>query len=138
MPALGKREAQKALAEKVTAFVHGEEASERAQKITENLFAGKIKDLSEKDLKEIFTDSSVVKLENFSAEAGLNVVDFIVQANVSDSKRQAREDIQNGAIELNGNKIMEIDYTVSKKDLLFSQYIIAKRGKRDYKFIEIE
>ena len=130
-----KREAQKALAEKVTAFVHGEEASERAQKITENLFAGKIKDLSEKDLKEIFTDSSVVKLENFSAEAGLNVVDFIVQANVSDSKRQAREDIQNGAIELNGNKIMEIDYTVSKKDLLFSQYIIAKRGKRDYKFI---
>ena len=79
------------------------------------MFAGKIKDLDEKDLKEIFTDLSVAKLENFSAEAGLNVVDFIVQANVSDSKRQAREDIQNGAIELNGNKIMEIDYTVSKK-----------------------
>ena len=131
-----KREAQRTLAEKVTAFVHGEEASERAQKITENLFSGKIKDLDEKDLKEIFTDSSVVKLETMPSE-GMNVVDFIVQAKVSDSKRQAREDIQNNAIELNGNKITEIDYAVSQKDLLFGQYIIAKRGKRDYKFISL-
>ena len=130
-----KREAQKVLAEKVTAFVHGEDASESARKITENLFTGKIKDLSEKDLKEIFTDSSVVKLENFSAEAGLNIIDFLVQAKVSDSKRQAREDIQNKAIELNGSKVAEIDYLVSQKDFLFGQYIIAKRGKRDYKFI---
>ena len=132
-----KREAQKVLAKEVTIFVHGEEASKRAQKITENLFAGKIKDLDEKDLKEIFTDSSVVKLENFPAEAGLNIVDFLVQAKVSDSKRQTREDIQNKAIEINGSKITETDYLVSQKDLLFGQYLIAKRGKRDYKFISL-
>ena len=111
----GKREAQKALAEKVTAFVHGEDACQRAQKITENLFAGKIKDLDEKDLKEIFTDSSVVKLENFSAENGLNAVDFIVQAKCVGFQTPSPEDIQNSAIELNGNKITEIDYLVSQK-----------------------
>ena len=125
----GKREAQKVLAKEVTIFVHGEEASKRAQKITENLFAGKIKDLDEKDLKEIFTDSSVVKLENFPAEAGLNIVDFLVHAKVADSKRQTREDVQNKAIEINGNKITETDYLVSQKDLLFGQYLIAKRGR---------
>ncbi len=129
-----KREAQKALAEKVTAFVHGEEASERAQKITENLFAGKIKDLDEKDLEQIFSDSSVKKLEKVE---GLNIVDLLVLSETVSSKRQAREDIQNKAIELNGSKISEIDYLVSQKDFLFGQYLIAKRGKRDYKFIEI-
>ena len=112
----------------MTVFVHGEEASERAQKITENLFSGKIKDLDEKDLKEIFTDSSVVKLETMPSE-GMNVVDFIVQAKVSDSKRQAREDIQNNAIELNGNKITEIDYLVSQKDFLIRP--ISNRQKRE-------
>lgn len=133
-----KREAQKSLAKEVTAFVHGEEPCERAQKITENLFAGKIKDLDEKDLKEIFTDSSVVKLENFSAEAELNIIDFLVQAKATDSKRQTREDIQNSAIELNGGKVLETNYLVSKKDFLYDKYIIVKRGNKDYKFIEIK
>lgn len=132
-----KREAQKSLAKELTAFVHGEESCERAQKITENLFTGKIKDLDEKDLKEIFTDSSIVSLENFPT-VGLNVLDFLVQAKATDSKRQAREDIQNNAIELNGGKVLETDYLVSKKDFLYDKYIIVKRGKRDYKFIEIK
>ena len=58
-----------------------------------------------------------------------------MSAKIVDSKRQAREDVQNNAIEINGEKITEVDYIVSQKDLLFGQYIIAKRGKRDYKFI---
>ena len=127
-----KREAQKALADKVTAFVHGEEASERARKITGNLFDGKIKDLDEKDLKEIFTDSSVIRLEK--AE-DIKVVDFLMLVKVVDSKRQAREDVQNKAVELNGQKISDLNYLVSKKDFLFGKYIVAKRGKKDYKFI---
>lgn len=132
-----KREAQKSLAKEVTAFVHGEESRDRAQKITENLFIGKIKDLDEKDLKEIFIDSSIVSLENFPTE-GLNVLDFLVQAKATDSKRQAREDVQNNAIELNGGKVLETDYVVSQKDFLYDKYIIVKRGKKDYKFIEIK
>lgn len=130
-----KREAQKALAENVTIFVHSETAFKNAKKISENLFGGKIKDLSENDLKQIFSDSSVKKLEKVE---GLNVVDLLVLSELVSSKRQAREDVQNGAIELNGSKIAEIDYAVSQKDLLFGKYIIAKRGKRDYKFIEIK
>ena len=130
-----KKEAQKALAKEITIFVHGDVAFKNAENISENLFGGKIKDLSEQDLKQIFSDSSVKKLEKVE---GLNIVDLLVLSDTVSSKRQAREDIQNGAIELNGNRITQIDYVVSQKDLLFGQYIIAKRGKRDYKFIEIK
>ena len=129
-----KREAQKALAKEVTTFTHNESAFKNAEKISDNLFGGKIKDLSESDLKQIFTDSSVVKLENFSSE-GMNVIDLIVDSKIVDSKRQAREDVQNNAIELNGEKINDINYLVVKKDLLFGNYLVAKRGKRDYRFV---
>jgi len=129
-----KREAQKALAKEVTTFVHGEEAFKNAEKISENLFGGKIRDLSESDLKQIFTDSSVIKLEKIN---DVNIADFLVSAKVTDSKRQAREDVQNNAIEINGEKVTDLNYLVGEKDLLFGKHIITKRGKRDYKFISL-
>jgi len=129
-----KREAQKALAKEVTTFVHGKESFKNAEKISENLFGGKIKDLSENDLKQIFTDSSVVKLEKIN---DVNIADFLVSAKVVDSKRQAREDIQNKAVEINGEKITDLNYIVGEKDFIFGRYLIAKRGKRDYKFISL-
>jgi len=129
-----KREAQKALAKEVTTFVHGEESFKNAEKISENLFGGKIRDLSENDLKQIFTDSSVVKLEKIDE---INIADFLVLAKVVDSKRQAREDIKNNAIEINGGKITDLNYIFGERNLLFGKYIIAKRGKRDYKFISL-
>jgi len=129
-----KREAQKALAEEMTTFVHGEEAFKNAEKISENIFGGKIKDLSESDLKQIFTDSSAVKLEKMD---DVNIVDLLVSAKVVDSKRQAREDVQNNAIEINGEKITDLNYIVGEKNFLFGRYLIAKKGKRDYKFISL-
>ena len=107
-----KREAQKALAKEITIFVHGDAAFKNAEKISENLFGGKIKDLNEQDLEQIFSDSSVKKLEKVE---GLNIVDLLVLSDTVSSKRQAREDIQNGAIELNGEKISDLNYTIGKK-----------------------
>lgn len=129
-----KREAQKTLAKEATVFVHGEDAFKNAQKISENLFGGKIEDLSESDLKQIFSDSSVVKLEKLDET---NIVDFSVLTGVAPSKRQAREDVQNNAIEINGAKITDQNYLVGEKDFLFGKYLIAKRGKKDYKFVAI-
>ena len=130
-----KREAQKALAKEITTFTHGEIAFKNAEKISENIFRGKIKDLSESDFKQIFTDSSVVKLEDLPKE-GMNIVDLLITSKIVDSKRQAREDVQNNAIELNGEKINDTNYLVAKKDLLFGNYLIVKRGKRDYSFVK--
>ena len=133
-PRQKKREAQKALAKEITIFVHGDVAFKNAENISENLFSGKIKDLNEQDLEQIFSDSSVKKLEKVE---GLNIVDLLVLSDTVSSKRQAREDIQNGAIELNGEKNQRFKLHHRQKDLLFGKYIIAKRGKRVYKFIEI-
>lgn len=46
------REAQKALAENVTKFIHGEAALKDAIRISKALFSGDLKSLSAKELKE--------------------------------------------------------------------------------------
>jgi len=127
-----KREAQKALAREMTKFVHGEKAVERAEKISQLLFYGKVKELSADDLKEVFSGAGVKEVAKFE---NMPIADFLVAAKVVDSKRQAREDAENKAIEINGEKVPGMDFSVDKKDLLGGKYILVKRGKRDYHFV---
>jgi len=129
-----KREAQKVLAREMTRFVHGENAVERAEKISQSLFYGKIKELGGEELKEVFSGSAVKEMAKFEEAP---VADFLVSAEVVDSKRQAREDVENKAIEINGEKISELEYKVSKKDTMQGKYILVKRGKKDYHFIKL-
>jgi len=135
-----KREAQKALAREVTKFVHGEESVSRAEKISPLLFYGKVRELGKKELQEVFSGSAVKEFGNFAdcRIAELPIAEFLVSAKVVDSKRQAREDVENKAIEINGEKIAELDYKVSRKDALQGKYILVKRGKKDYHFILVK
>ncbi|MDI6717876.1 MAG: tyrosine--tRNA ligase [Patescibacteria group bacterium] len=130
-----KRLAQKELAKELAIFVHGEKSLKTVQKISEHLFEGKIKNLNKNEIEQIFSGVEKKEIEKFDK---INVVDFLVLAEISSSKRQAREDIESKAIEINGVKITDINYIVKIKDFLFDKYIIAKRGKKDYNFILIK
>ena len=69
----------------------------------------------------------------------MTVVDFLASLawKTPLSKRQAREDIESGAIEISGKKISDVDALLSNDDILFNTYIIVKRGKKNYHFVEI-
>ncbi|MEC1592626.1 tyrosine--tRNA ligase [Bacillus spizizenii] len=124
-----KREAQKRLAEEVTALVHGREALEQAINISQALFSGNIKELSAEDVKVGFKD--VPSMEADSSQE-LSLVDVLVQSKLSPSKRQAREDIQNGAVYINGERQTEINYILSSEDRIEGQFTVLRRGKKKY------
>lgn len=126
------REAQKTLAAEMTRLVHGEAALEQAVRITEALFKGDLKALTVAEMKDAFKDVPTAEM----AKENVNLVDFIVTAKVSPSKRQAREDIQNGAISLNGEKVQDLDYTVDAKDRLDDAFTIVRRGKKNYTMVQ--
>lgn len=126
------REAQKTLAAEMTRLVHGEAALEQAVRITEALFKGDLKALTVAEMKDAFKDVPTAEM----AKEDVNIVDFIVAAKVSPSKRQAREDIQNGAISFNGEKVQDIDYTVDEKDRLDDAFTIVRRGKKNYTMVQ--
>ena len=92
------RKAQKALAEEMTRLIHSEESLQQAIKISQALFSGDVKNLSAAKIKQGFKD-----VPSFNAEDLVgNLVDLLVAAKISPSKRQAREDITNGAVTVNG------------------------------------
>jgi len=124
-----KKLAQKTLALEVTKLVHGETAAEQAEKISQALFYGKIKSLTLKELETAFQD---VPSFTFKSITKIPLVDLLVKASVSSSKRQAREDIQNKIININGQIFNQIDQTISRSTCLYKKYLVVKRGKKNY------
>ena len=59
---------------------------------------------------------------------------FLLQQKLSPSKRQAREDVTNGAVSINGERVTETDYVVSEKDRIEGQFTVIRRGKKKYLF----
>lgn len=127
-----KRLAQKVLAKEVVSLVHGPEAYQQALKITESLFSGNIQELSVSELMQGLGD---VPNYQVSSEDSLNLVDILVTAGVSPSKRQAREDVTNGAIYINGERIQDLDYQLDQKDRLEGQLTVIRRGKKKYSIL---
>ncbi|MBG9657221.1 tyrosine--tRNA ligase [Cytobacillus firmus] len=127
------RKAQKALAEEMTRLIHGDAALEQAIKITAALFSGDIKNLSASEIKQGFKD--VPSYEHSEGEE-LGIVDLLAAAKISPSKRQAREDVTNGAVSVNGERITELDYTLTDKDKIEGQFTVIRRGKKKYFLIK--
>ncbi len=128
-----KREVQKKLAREVSLLVHGEKETLRAEKISQSLFYGSPKDLSEKEIEEGLKDVPTSEIEG-KKEIGL--IDLILTAGISSSKRQAREDISSGAISVNGEIFSDPDKIISASERLWDKYIIIRRGKKNYFLIK--
>lgn len=126
------RLAQKALAEELVKIVHGEAALESALNITKALFSGNIKELTLDELKVAVKGIPKAQLP----KDDINIVDFLVESGVVTSKRQAREDVNNGAISINGDKVTDLAFTVDSSSRLEDSFTVVRRGKKNYKLVE--
>ena len=122
------REAQKALAENVTEFIHGKEALDDAIRISEALFKGDLKSLSSKDIKAGFKEVPQVEV----SKATTNIIDVLIESGIASSKRQAREDVNNGAIYINGEREQSVDHNLTDEDKFDNEFTIIRRGKKKY------
>ncbi|HDJ1426516.1 TPA: tyrosine--tRNA ligase [Staphylococcus aureus] len=122
------REAQKTLAEEVTKSIHGEDALNDAIRISQALFSGDLKSLSAKELKDGFKDVPQVTLSNDTT----NIVEVLIETGISPSKRQAREDVNNGAIYINGERQQDVNYALAPEDKIDGEFTIIRRGKKKY------
>lgn len=129
-----KRLAQKTLAQEVTKFVHGEKALKTAEKITDVLFSGEIQALTTSEVAEAFHGVPSAEISNEK----INLVDLLIATNVDKSKRQAREDIQNGAIRINGEKLTDTTLEIDPKDSFDGKYVVIRRGKKKYFLAKIK
>ena len=128
-----KREAQKTLAKEMTNFVHGADALAEAEKITAALFSGDVKNLNADEIEEGFKNMPTFE----AAKEEKNIVDWLVDLGIEPSKRQAREDINNGAISMNGEKVESVDAVASPSNSLDERFILIRKGKKNYSLVKL-
>ena len=121
------REAHKALAREIITFLHGKEEYEKAVDLADHLFNNKFKDLSKKDIEDLFKGQEIKEVEE-----GINLVELVNNMGIAKSKREAREFIEAGAISINGEKVTDLETTINKDMFIENTYIVVKRGKKNY------
>ncbi len=128
----GKREAQKALAAELTIMVHGEASLEQALRISAALFSGDIKTLTIDEIRQGFKDVPTAQVERNDAV----LIDILVATKICSSKRQAREDVTNGAVSINGEKCTDVDYSLQEADRFGDEFTIIRKGKKKYFMVQ--
>ncbi|HDX9651830.1 TPA: tyrosine--tRNA ligase [Bacillus wiedmannii] len=128
-----RREAQKVLAEEMTKFVHGEGAFLQAVKITAALFSGDIKSLTADEIEQGFKEMPTFQ----SSKETKNIVEWLVDLGIEPSRRQAREDINNGAISMNGEKVTDVGTDVTVENSFDGRFIIIRKGKKNYSLVKL-
>lgn len=124
-----KRVAQRRLAEEVTEFVHGKDAVVEAQNITEALFSGNVQDLTTAEVETGFKNMPSVEV---SADKK-NIVEWLADDTaIEPSRRQAREDVSNGAIRINGEKVDDVDFEIDPSTSFDGKFVVVRRGKKKY------
>ncbi len=117
----GARSAQKVLAREVTDIVHGSARRESVERVTEVLFGGgDFKKLSNDDLGALAEEIPCV-------DAGIDVIEALVESGAVGSNGEAKRLLKSGAIGLNGEKLAE-NKVVNDTSLL-------KKGKNTFVLI---
>jgi len=122
-----KRVAQQALAREIIIDLHGQEEYEKALKLSNVLFSGDVANLTGSEIEQVFHGVTKFNIENNE-----NILDFLVNHGIVASKREGREFITSGSVMLNGNKITDLEFVVSKDNAIEGIYVIIRRGKKKY------
>jgi tyrosyl-tRNA synthetase len=127
------RVAQKKLAYEVTKIVHGKEAADRQQHITEVLFSGQgIEELDEAELATIRKE-----FPNLTVPPGMSIIEVLVSSGLAGSNSEARRLKESGAVYINNQKV-DSDHLESAH--FQSKRMLIRRGKafKDSALIELE
>lgn len=111
------------LAKEIITFLHGEEEYNNALQISNALFSGDVKNLTDEQIEIAFKGIKMLPFEENKP-----LIELLVQNNIASSKREAREFLNAGAILLNGETVKDENMIIDNK----RKYNIIRRGKKKY------
>jgi tyrosyl-tRNA synthetase len=130
----GGRAAQRTLADNVTSWLHGPQATQRATAAARALFSGDVRDLDADTVAEVFSD---VPSSNWAAsELPMDAVGVLVKTGLASSNRQAREFLAAGSVLINGEKVGP-EHQCAPTDLLFGDSLLVRRGKKNWHVVRV-
>jgi tyrosyl-tRNA synthetase len=135
----GARQAHQALAREMTTLLHGEAAMKDAVRASEILFGGTLEGIAESTLATLRDEvpSVVVTSDQLQGE-GLVLTEALALSGLSQSKGQARKDIEGGGVYVNGERAASIQDRLSAQHSLFGKYTVLRKGKKNYALLIAE
>ena len=133
---------QKTIAQEVTTLVHGDKAYLKALEASQILFgksAGEaIQKLDKKTFLEIFEGVPQSKIKRDLLVKGLDIITVLANETVFfNSNGEARRALKENSISVNQSKVA-LDYSIGIKDLIANQYVLLKRGKKNYFILKFD
>ncbi|MCL4743064.1 MAG: tyrosine--tRNA ligase [Phycisphaerales bacterium] len=126
------REAQRTLAKRVTARLHGPTEADLAERASQALFSGDIAGLPPETLEQALAGApSSDHPRDRLAGGGVVLLDLLVETGLAKSKREAREFLAAGSVSVNGVQAAA-DRTLTASDLLHGRFLALRRGKKTW------
>lgn len=132
---------QKTIAEEVTTLVHGKEAYLNAVEASQILFGkttgDSLQKLDSQTFLELFEGVPQAEVSRSLIDGGLDLVAALAtETGFLSSNGEARRALKENAISVNQVKVDE-NFTLGAKDLIAAQYILLRRGKKNYFILKV-
>jgi tyrosyl-tRNA synthetase len=130
------REAQATLAYDVTARVHGAEAAMLARDVSRLLFDRRAdpRSLGPAALSVLRDEIPFHRLP--APDGQLSVLDMLVETGLLKSKGEARRQLQQGAVSVNGRRLGAEEQTISRDEALTGSFFLIRKGAREIALVE--
>lgn len=135
-----RRQAQEALAMDVTSRVHGADAADAARAVSRLLFdkSADPRRLTPEALRVLREEIPFQDLSGTDgAPNAISVVDLLVQTGLVTSKGEARRQIQQGAVSVNGRRLTSEEHTVAREEAIHGNYFLVRKGSRDLALAQV-
>ena len=113
--------AKEILAYELTNLVHGEEEAKKAEESAKALFSGG----NAADMP------TVTITENDLRDGAIDILGLLVSSSLAASRAEARRNVEQGGVTVNGEKVTDIKKTYTPDDIMAEDFVL-KRGKKKF------
>jgi tyrosyl-tRNA synthetase len=133
-----RRDGQRRLAFEVTALIHGPDQAVAAQAATEVLFGRHEGPVPEGAFRALEGEVTTSVMERRLLEQGIEVEELLVTTGLSPSRSDARRQLAQGAVYVNGRRCDGSDADVTTADLYHRRWVLLRRGKREHRLLRLD
>lgn len=134
----GRRDGQRRLAFEVTALVHGADEAVAAQAATQVLFGQHSGPVPEGAFRALEGEVATSVVARRRLEEGVDVEALLVDTGLSPSRSDARRQLAQGAVYVNGRRTESPEAQVTASDLCHGRWVLLRRGKREHRLLLAE
>lgn len=127
-----KREAQRILAARCTAIVHGAAAVEAVEAASRILFSDSMETPTVETIQLLSVEVPSTEISRRELESKIGLVDLLVRTRMAESKGAARKLIEGGGVYVYNQRQNSVQMTLSTEDLQWPDAIMLRTGKRNY------